>query len=481
MKRLFSLALVLLMVFALVGCGGNKREIIELTLSTEDSEAILAAAGITLPTAEETASAGTTVKWYSWHDPFHNYSDTEIINTGYFTFKEKYGCDIEWLECVWDQRYDGLANLVLAGTSPDFFPADDIDYFPTYAIKGVFQPVNDYVDYDDPLWAGTKDFVDKFLSLAGNRYAIVYELKFDDVCAYNRRVMEEWGFDDPAELYYNNEWTWDEFYNMCVDFSDPDEDRYALDGWYWDTSIMEMSGTTTVSYDLETGLYEATLDNPGLERAAELIYNLKKNDCVYPVWSKGWTIRNDVEGGGVKEGLCLFYIVGTWGFTAPVEEVNAVWGDITENEIMFVPLPRDPNGDGNYYIGTKIGGFLMVSGATNPEGVALLAACNRFKTLDPTVISIDKRQLMETYLWTPEMLDMYDHCMELSETPYTVLNYGHGLGNKLYDIAIEQTMNLGRRQEAQTWAQAKEKNEEAIIYYVNELNNDVAEYVATLE
>ena len=54
MKKFLSLIIALLMVFALVGCGSNKREIVKLTLSTEYSEEILAAAGITLPDAEET-------------------------------------------------------------------------------------------------------------------------------------------------------------------------------------------------------------------------------------------------------------------------------------------------------------------------------------------------------------------------------------------------------------------------------------------
>ena len=61
-KKLIALGLCLLMIFALVGCGSNKREIVQLTLSTEDSEAILAAAGITLPDAEETAAANTIDK-----------------------------------------------------------------------------------------------------------------------------------------------------------------------------------------------------------------------------------------------------------------------------------------------------------------------------------------------------------------------------------------------------------------------------------
>ncbi len=90
MKKIIALAMVVLMIFALVGCGSNKRVIVEVTLSTEDSEAILAAAGISLPDVAEVAVAGSTVQLFSWYDSFHNYSEDEIVNTGFFTFKEKY-------------------------------------------------------------------------------------------------------------------------------------------------------------------------------------------------------------------------------------------------------------------------------------------------------------------------------------------------------------------------------------------------------
>lgn len=46
MKRAFAVLLAVLMIIALVGCGKAQREVIKLTLSTEDAEAILAAAGI---------------------------------------------------------------------------------------------------------------------------------------------------------------------------------------------------------------------------------------------------------------------------------------------------------------------------------------------------------------------------------------------------------------------------------------------------
>ncbi len=412
MKRFVCLVLALLTIFALAGCKSNKREIVKLTLSTEDSEAILAAAGIKLPDAEQTAAAGSTITWCSWWDGFHNYSEAEIVNTGYFTFTEKYGCEIEWIEVDYFERFNTLANLILSGNAPDFFPAGSSSNatFPMACIKGTFEPVDDYVDYTDPLWQGMAEAAEYF-ALGNTHFAFVTDVTFRHIVPYNRRVIEEWGFDDPAELYANDEWTWDVFYDMCMDFSDSDEDRYALDGYSFnDALVQQATGKKLVGKD-ESGHYFSNLDDPLIEAANTLLYDLVKNGCTYHEGSNYWAGRNDHQAGaGLKEGLCLFYIATVDEFTGPVEEISAVWGDITENELMFVPLPRYQNGDGNYYLTSIPQGYMIVTGAQNPEGVALLASCERFKIIDPTVISIDRKQLKETYLWTDEMLDMYDHC-----------------------------------------------------------------------
>lgn len=476
MKRIIAIILAAIMVFALVGCGKDKREVIKLTLSTEDAEAILAAAGIMLPDAESVSCAGSEVKWYAWYDSLQNYSTEEIVNTGYFTFNERYGCTIKWIECTWDARFDELANLILGGTPPDCYPGD-VETFPNYAIKNMFQPVNEYIDYDDPLWKDTRDFALEHFSLGDKTYMIVTDISIEHVVAYNRRVMDEWGFDDPAELYSNDEWTWDEFYEMAVEFSDPDDKRYAFDGWAYDNAIMESCGTDVVIYDTETDKFVGNIDDPRLERAANLINDLKKNDCVFPVWSNGWKLRGgeEIEGIGVKEGLTLFWVRGTWAFTGPLEEIAAVWGDIEAEELMFVPMPRDPQGDGNYYCTVKTGGYCLIQDCNNPEGVALLASCDRFKILDPTVITVDKKQLIEKYKWTDEMLDMYDHCHELANGDHTVVVYDAGLGSDL-DGVVNSCKELGRLQDAKTWASVKESNSEKLTFYVDELNNKVADY-----
>ncbi|MCD8345108.1 MAG: extracellular solute-binding protein [Oscillospiraceae bacterium] len=465
-KRFIAVFMVALMVVALVGCGSSSREIVQLTLSTEDSTAILAAAGIMLPDVEDAVGANTTIKYHHWSDAFHNYDEDEIINTGYWTFVNKYGGEVDWIETTYSTRFDDLANLVLSSQSPDFTTCS-VSTYPYYCIKGIFVPVDDYIDYTDALWAGTADFAANYFSIGGQNYAIITDIKATTVIVYNRRVMEEWGYDDPAELYYNDQWTWDVFYEMCVDFTDPDEDRYALDGWYWEQAIIDSTGVTVIA--LQDGEFVSNIDDPRLEEAEALIYDLNKNDCIYPRWNNSYQCRdNTTIGAGIKEGLTLFYPVEKWGFTDTVENVSAVWGDITEGEVMFCPMPRDEDGDGNYYLAAQPVGYHIIQGAANPDAVVLLAACERFKVLDPTVIDIDTKQLKETYLWTDEMLEMLDETYELVNN-YQIVNFTSGCQSAL-EGAVENLIGGTIGSSPSTWAQLKETYSERIEYYIDELN-----------
>lgn len=482
MKKVLAVFLTAILIIALVGCGGNKRTPIELTLSTEDAEAILAAAGILLPDAESAPGAGTTIEWYSWFDDFHNYSENEVINTGYFTFREKYGCDIQWTECVWNDRFSQLAALMLGGTSPDFYNAES-ENFPYYAIHGTFQPVNDYIDLDDPLWSGIADYMRNYFSLGNDIYLLCTDLYFGSILAYNRRVINEWGFDDPAELFYNNEWTWNEFYDMCIDFSDPDSKTYALDGWFYSGALQRSCGLPIISYDLETKSFVSNMDNPALERAGNLLYDLNKNEAIWPYYSNGYKVRNQGSssaadfGDGLKEGLLLFSCGGPYHITGPVDEISAEYADVTANELMFVPMPRDPDGDGSQFVESDPMGYCIVNNAPNPEGVALLAMCDRFKAIDPTVMSVDRMQKVEKYLWTDEMLEMYDTCIELANSGMVVLAYNeNALGSDLGSICTEIERN-GMQSNAVTWAQIKEQNEDRITYFLEDLNSEINDFI----
>ncbi len=475
LKRLLALLLALITVFALVGCGKTRRPIVKLTLSTEDAVAILAAAGIKLPDVEDVTCAGTTIKWYSGWDNFHAYSEEEVVNSGYWVFSEKYGCEIEWIEYTWNDRYTSLATMVTSGTQPDFYEFTS-DVFPNYVMKGMFQAVTDYVDYTDPLWSGVADLANNYVSAGDDYYAFVLGARLKNPVVYNRRVIEEYGYDDPAELYYNDEWTWDKFLEMCIDFSDPDADRYALDGWWWDNAVLRSSGVEVISYDLDKQEYVLNIDDPRLERAANLISELQKNDCIYPIWN-GWKSRgNGTVGNGAKDGLTLFWVLPNFGdVTLTVEEMANIWGDMTEEEVMFVPMPRDNNGDGIYYQEASILGYALIEGAKNPEAVGLLAACDRFKALDPTVVAFDKREMMNKYLWTEEMFEMKEEFQRLVDAGYTVMP-ADGVGDKLASAA-GKTKDLGRSgADSTSWAQIKESHTEQIKYYLDEFNLEFKAY-----
>ena len=479
MKKFLSLALALVMIFLLVGCGGRKRTPIELTLSTEDSEAILNAAGIRLPDPAEVGEAGT-VSWLSWMDPFQNYDEGEMVNTGYYTFTERYGGKLDWHEVLYEDMNDTLANLVLAGTSPDMTLAgtSNTATFPSNCLKGMYQPIDDYIDYTDPLWSGMADAAEYF-ALGDKHFAMVYDIVFKDVIPYNRRVINEWGFDDPAELFYDNEWTWDKFYEMCLEFSDGDQNRYALDGWYVVYGLAEESSGRYLIQKDENGNYFSNLDDPYVEVAMQYIYDLSLNDCFYHEGTDWWARRGDTSGTGVTDGLCLFCPINIEAaYMQPVENIKALWGDMTAEECMFVPFPRYEEGDGNYYINSQPTGYMLCSGAPNPTGAALLASCMRFKVLDPTVVDIDRKLLKEVYLWTDEMLAMWDTCERLAAENVRMFYTGN-LPQNLQDAYDHLNWDIQRTGGANSWAQIKEKYSEQIDYYLEDLNTTLQTYIET--
>lgn len=473
-KRIIAIMLTALMAFTLVGCGKKKRQPIQLTLSSEDSEAILLAAGIALPDAETVAGTNTTIQYCYYYDDFHNYSENELIQTGYWTFQQKYNGNVEWIETTWSDINTDIAELVLSGNPPDFSRAWEAS-FPQNFINGLYQPVDKYVDYSDPLWEGMKYFSETFFSIGGRAYMFLTDVKNNSLVLYNRRVFSEYGFDDPAELYYNNDWTWDVMLEMAKDFGDSEAGRYAFNGWHTDANFISSTGTYLVILDAESGKFVSNVDDPRIERAAAFLAEVNKNELQFPHWTNGWKLNYDGEGGGMKEGMTLFamgpaYILDE---IVSLEQEEALYGDMEEEEVMVVPVPRDPDGDGEYYVDSIPVGYCLIKNAPHPEAVALLASCDRFKVIDPTVIKIDDKQKQEVLKWSDEMMDMWKHMYELANSHSTIVQYS-GLGD-----ASKYSGNMigfNTFNNPSTWAELKEANKDALEYSIEELNADLASY-----
>ena len=121
-------------------------------------------------------------------------------------FQEKYGGKIETKIVNWDERYEQLAYAINGGEGIDFFPAGELDCMPKGAVKDMFVPVDDYIDFSSPLWADVKEVNDS-LMWNDEHYIMCTEITSDCVIIYNRSTIDEMGFEQPDKLYKEGKWT----------------------------------------------------------------------------------------------------------------------------------------------------------------------------------------------------------------------------------------------------------------------------------
>lgn len=317
-------------------------------------------------------------------------------------FQQKYGGNIKTKIVSWSERYEQLAYSINGGEGIDFFPANDFDAFPKGAIKDMFVPVDDYIDYSSPLWTDVKEANDRFM-WDGKHYMICTDVTSDCIMIYNRTVMNEMGFEDPAKLYAEGKWTWDTLKDMLSKFCDENESRYGIDGWYFEAGISKTTGVPYIG--LENGRIVNNMRNSDIERVQNYMYDLNKSGYILDKSKFEWTEHPEF----IASGKELFYPCGMWKLYCEKSQWSSLFGD----DAFFVPMPKDPEAD-EYYTPSGINGYLMVKGGQNPEGVAKFTECKRFSVVNQQVADIAEEQFRNDYGWTDEMMDMKKEAERLS-------------------------------------------------------------------
>ncbi len=203
------------------------------------------------------------------------------------------------------------------------------------------------------LWADTKDICDNYV-YNGGHYVAVMEATEGSVVIYNRRVIEEYGLEDPAELLENDEWNWNTFKDMMVEFCDAKEGNYGLDSWWYESAIMQTGGAPAVK--MQDGLIVSNLMDPNLEAVQEFMLSLQKDNLPLPRAEFGWTVLPE----RINTGETLFYIGGTWLIGDLTTETFG-----TPDEVMFVPMPKNPNTE-EYYLPAGMNAVSFVKDGPNP-------------------------------------------------------------------------------------------------------------------
>ena len=400
-----------------------------------------------------------TVKWLATYDINPDKGKPKLFALE--LFETKYGGKIEYIPTTWENRYTDLSTMVLGGTAPDLFPAQEFDTFPGKVVDGMFQPFDDYLDFnDESLWTeGAKKLADAHV-MGGKHYVAPVNTDSKCLMIYNKRTMEENGLDDPAELFAEGNWTWDTFRDMCTEYCSREEDKFAYDSWYFETQFVLTTGVAPIS--MENGLVKSNIESAELERAENFMYELKRNDLPLPKAEFNWTEQPQ----RIAEGKTLFWPCATWALW---EADLSKFGE--QGEIMFVPMPRDPSAD-EYYLPANMDAYALCKGAENPEGAAAFIKCKLIAEKDENALAITEKQYREDYGWTDEMFDMWYKVRELTDAN-PVVSLHMGLPTEvaaIVDDSIKQASFNGT-----DWNTTRETISGLTQTTVDELNHQIEE------
>ncbi len=473
MKAIKRTAVALLAAVMSVGfasCGnsgsdkGSSSSMPEKKLEEDQQDIVNRLAG----EMEERTLENNEIKWFSFYDINPTASEDKEIGVDLALFQTKYNGKIVYQQTTWDTKFDDLAAKLMANDAPDFVGADDMDMFPRGAIKGMIEPIDDYIDFDSPLWADMKSANDQFV-FKGDHYVAVSRVDPSYIWIYNKNVIADNGMDDPAELYAKGEWNWDTFSDMCKEFVDADADKWALDGWYYENALTESSGKALIG--MENGNIVNNIDSPEIAKAQNMMYELQKNNVVYPKHEHDWKVRGDVFGTGIASGLTLFYPIGLWAIEdAP--SVTEPYGDLYAGEVMFVPVPCAADTD-TQYVPSRIHGFCICKGAKNPEGVAAWLDCTRYSETDAAAHAITIQQYKDKYGWTDEMLEMREE-IYAKAAEHPVFEFATGVSTDISNITDNIIKKAMHPSDPAGWSQTVEENKNALDYLIEEAQTKIS-------
>lgn len=470
-KKIAAGALAIVMTAGLTACGGagGGEEITTTTttqatveintaeLSEEDAQKVADVADLLTGELEN-----KTIKWFSFYDPFHASTSGNTKALSLELFEEKYDGEIEYIQTTWNNRFNDLSTKVVSGDGIDFIAGGDLDSFPKGVTNGMFQPVDPYIDYDSELWSNVKDLNDYF-ELNGKHYLLATAATAGPVVYYNRQTIENFGFDDPADLLEKGEWTWDTFKQMLLDYCDVDSECYGLDGWFNEQPLMLTCGVPSV--ELKDGKLVHNFFDPNLERSMNFMKSLSDNGLTLDKNIFAWQTHIEFIG----EGKELFYISGLYEIGSAPEIWTKTFGE--PEDVMFVPLPKDPEAD-KYYLPAGLEGYMMCKGAQNPEGVIKFMECILAANTDERTKQIARDKSVNDYGWTDEMLEMQDKITEMTaENP--VYDIHAGCPTDMYNLIDSGETGIRAAFYGLDWPTVRDTLVDAVQIYIDEFNKEV--------
>ena len=296
-------------------------------------------------------------------------------------FAERFGGTVETEVVSSLEVSNRLGVLMAAGQSPDLMRSGE-EYFPSFFINNRFTNLDGWLDMDAPMWADMKDIIEQY-EYNGGHYYFPYAVTATGYgVTYNSLELEEIGAPDPMELYFEGNWTWNEFEDIMKQWmaSNPEKFPLALPETFGvqfaattGTAAIEFTGTEIIN----------NMKDPNVMRAMEFAEKLKREGYVW----EGWHGPDGLES---WLGTLFFVMPADWALPCGQE---IFFKNQLEGEIRTVPMPRDPNSD-TYYMYGATSGYLVPAGAANVQGAVSYILASRIWSTDPDVVAADREEKM---------------------------------------------------------------------------------------
>lgn len=421
----------------------------------------------------------TKLKFMAWYDIQEAAPSVELFKSMYGTPKNK----PEGYESVADEnvfvnvrvsnyanRYVDLAKLVQSDDSPDTFPFETSNY-PYGIYQNLFQPIDGVIDTTTDDWADYKSIIDMF-NWGGKVYTPIVDVNPATLLWYRKSIIEENGFDDPWELFEKGEWTWSKCIEMARKFTDPDNAKYAFDGYGLDHAFIATTGKPLIG--LESGKLVSNLNDANIEKCMDMLRTFDdtqeqlrypreiENNWApsYPEWVNGNT---------------LFLEDGTWRYeeTWRLYKKKQKWDD---DEINFVPFPQMDGAD-TYYQEMKQDAFMFVSGSKNADGYKAWIYANLLASKDEEVKKAGRQQSIDEFDWTDTLLDRLDKLKDPT-TFSAVFEFKNGIGADIADSSTGENpvghLTSDVVMGGSSFATVREENRGVIEARIKELNATVS-------
>lgn len=395
LRKTTAAALIVSMILTVAACEGDTSQVISDTTSVLPPSTTTTAA-VTTTDSDENAATDEEIRDVNNAEyipsgnagklTFLGYNDVRQRNTEVYSIftSEKYGGEIEYISSAsGDAYFEKLGTLIASGDSPDF-TTYEWQSFPYGLKKNLYEPLDEYVDLESPIWEGIAHLAEDFV-YEGKHYYYPYQVITNFAINYNRKAVIEAGLTDPYDLYLQNNWTWDTFRELCYEWCNLDEEKIGYAG----THAMSFVATTGVPLiDVrKDGTIINNINDPNLARAMQFASGLYRDGLVYQnefvewlspqLWAKN------------SERVLFYGMNPDWVYSeasGAVQNLKGVENDIcgVASEFAFVPFPRDPASD-TYTIAYDTFGYMVPKGAQNIEGVIDWIHLNRIYEIDEEV------------------------------------------------------------------------------------------------